>query len=195
MTFWVRENDGPPFQGPFTLAEVAAGVRAGQFSPGCELLEAQGQSYGALIRATGWRPLRDFNLSNVPQIAPPLSPRPNVPDHALARGLVVVLRGIAVLTALWALLNILSAVQTAAVVSRTKQAGGGMSAQLAQATQSAAQMAIFTAVLHGAILVMLPLVLSEGLKLLLAIESNTRKRMEPETLSKQGDGSHAGGHQ
>jgi hypothetical protein len=68
MKFWLRENGSPPFQGPFTLAEVAAGLKAGQFSDACELLVAEGQSYGALKRATGWRAWRSFNVPKVPDI-------------------------------------------------------------------------------------------------------------------------------
>jgi hypothetical protein len=48
MKVWVREHGAPPFHGPLTLGEVAEGLKAGRFSAACELLEAQGQSYGAL---------------------------------------------------------------------------------------------------------------------------------------------------
>jgi hypothetical protein len=80
MKFWVRENGSPPFHGPFTLAEVAAGLTAGKFSAGCELLLAEGQSYGALTRATGWRSWRDFQLPGIPdtgvRVVLPLTTRP-----------------------------------------------------------------------------------------------------------------------
>jgi glucose dehydrogenase len=61
MRFWVRENGTPPFHGPFDLGDIAVGVREGRISPTCELLEASGQSYGALKRATDWRPLSEFD--------------------------------------------------------------------------------------------------------------------------------------
>jgi hypothetical protein len=41
-------------------------MKAGQFSDACELLEAEGQSYYALKRATGWRGWRNFNLPDAP---------------------------------------------------------------------------------------------------------------------------------
>jgi hypothetical protein len=63
MKYWVRENGAPPFHGPLGLDEVAARVKDGRFSPTCELLEAAGQSYGALKRTTGWRPARAFDLA------------------------------------------------------------------------------------------------------------------------------------
>ena len=62
MKYWVRENGAAPFHGPLSLAEVAAGVRDGRFSPACELLEATGQSHGALKRATDWRPVGEVEL-------------------------------------------------------------------------------------------------------------------------------------
>jgi hypothetical protein len=63
MKYWVRENGAPPFHGPLGLDDVAAGVKDGRFSPTCELLEAAGQSYGALKRITNWRPAREFDLA------------------------------------------------------------------------------------------------------------------------------------
>jgi hypothetical protein len=82
MQYWVREFGSPPFRGPFTLAEVAAGVKAGTLSDTCELLAAEGQSYGALKRATGWKLWHTFDLSEVPEIGPGLTP----PARANPRG-------------------------------------------------------------------------------------------------------------
>jgi hypothetical protein len=66
MNFWVRENASPPFHGPFTLDEVAAALASGRFSSHCELLPAEGQSFGQLKKSGDWKSVKEFNLIKPP---------------------------------------------------------------------------------------------------------------------------------
>jgi hypothetical protein len=203
MKFWVRENGSSPFQGPFTLSEVATALRAGQLSGGCELLRAEGQSFGALKRATGWRPARDFDLSGGPGAgsnkdgpAPTGTPASaDMSQFLMARGLVLVLRALAVLAALWGLMSVVSASRAAHAAAQAAKASGGMAVPqntVAQAADRAGAMAVFTAALVGLMLVAVPLVLAEGLRLAITIEGNTRKTAQ--ALRKVAEESHKAEH-
>jgi hypothetical protein len=167
MNFWVREKGAPPFHGPFSLGEVAAALKAGRFSAACELLEAAGQSYGALKRATGWRSVRDFfHLPDVPAAGPILakpgqgvpSPGTTAPGFPVAVALVGLFRALAVIVGLlWLLVVALS---------------WGAAAKLG----SAGWASLLLQVLYGVGSVALLLAVGEGLNLAIAIEANTRRR-------------------
>jgi hypothetical protein len=101
-----------------------------------------------------------------------------MPQFLMARGLVLVLRALAVLAALWGLMSVVSASRAAHAAAQAAKASGGMAVPpnaVAQAAERAGAMAVFTAALVGLMLVAVPLVLAEGLRLAITIEGNTRK--------------------
>jgi hypothetical protein len=164
MKFWVRENGSPPFHGPLTLGEVAAAVQAGRFGEGCELLEAEGQSFAALKRATGWRPVQDISLPDVPapgaDRAKPGRRYPALEALAGWYAFLAVVSGIA--AAIGCLLGVRAAVRdTAAGVT-----------------------AILVSLVAGAVSVVTLLAFAEGIKL--AIDVATDLRDIRERLSKGG---------
>ena len=52
--YFVRHTVGPPFHGPFTVAEITEQLRSGQLPAGSEMLLAEGQSFGSLKRSDQW---------------------------------------------------------------------------------------------------------------------------------------------
>lgn len=70
--YWIRERASESFQGPYTLVEIAELFQREELFDQYDLLEASGQSHGALKRETGWRSLREFDLSKFRTVNTPL---------------------------------------------------------------------------------------------------------------------------
>jgi hypothetical protein len=113
-----------------------------------------------------------------PEVAPPAMAGESAGgDHLLARGLIWGLRGLAVLAALWGLINIGSAMEASRVAGEAaKQFRGfpGDPEQAAKAAERAGATAVFTVVIFAFALVAVLLALAEGLRLCILIEGNTR---------------------
>jgi hypothetical protein len=90
-----------------------------------------------------------------------------VPGHSAARILVVVLRFLAVVAAVWTLFNVFAALETSRAVKEALRD--------AQGVRTTAGMVVLTALLYGTILVGVLLALAEWLNLTIAIEVNTRR--------------------
>jgi hypothetical protein len=98
--------------------------------------------------------------------------------HWIARGLVLVLRCLALLAAVWGVIHIADAVEVyRAALEAIKQARANQvgAERLAQEAESAAAKAVFTAVITVVAVVAVLLALAEGLRLAVLIEWNTRK--------------------
>jgi len=160
MQYWVREFGSPPFQGPFTLAEVAAGLKAGTISDTCELLPAEGQSYGALNPATGWRLWHNFDLRDVPETGPRMTP----PARAKPRGRYSALQVLAGWFTILAVVNGIAAaigcIGGMVVLGRDKGSGAAM---------------IITCLIGGAIAVITLLAFAEGIKLAIDVATDLRE--------------------
>jgi hypothetical protein len=104
--------------------------------------------------------------------------------HLLARGLVWGLRGLALVAAIWGLLNLINAMEASRVANelvKQFQAFPGNPEPLAKFEQNLkaaaarqAAVAVFTAVILAVALVAVLLALAEGLRLCILIEGNTR---------------------
>jgi hypothetical protein len=100
-------------------------------------------------------------------------------SHLLARGLVWILRGLAVLAAIWGLINLVHAMEASRAVRETSKHLRDFtddSARLTQAAEKAGTIAVLTALVSATALVAVLLALAEGLRLCILIEGNTRGR-------------------
>jgi hypothetical protein len=123
-------------------------------------------------------------VERAPTNPPPKGPvEPRAPGRPGARGLVWALRCLALVAACWGVWEVNATVKAARLLSTADWQTGPLTArerQVVQVVESARTRAVFTAALLAAAAVAVPLVLAEGLSLLLAIESNTRARRRPE---------------
>jgi hypothetical protein len=96
-------------------------------------------------------------------------------DHVVARGLVWVLRALALIAAIWGLVNIADASRAAREAAKEFRAFPGGREQMAKAAERAGTTAVFTAVVLATALVAVLLAMAECLRLCIQIERNTRK--------------------
>jgi len=104
-------------------------------------------------------------------------------DHLLARGLVWGLRGLALVAAIWGLINTINATEASRVASEASKQFRAFPGdpeqvtkveQVAKAAERAGTTAVFTAVILAVVLVAVLLALAESLRLCILIEGNTR---------------------
>ena len=105
-------------------------------------------------------------------------------DQPLARLLVVVLRVLAVIAAIWGMMNTANAIDAAGAVEarlkamqnsseRFSTASSTEAAEIASSARYAAGIAVFSAMVYGVALVAVLLALAEGLRLAIIITRNT----------------------
>ena len=108
-------------------------------------------------------------------------------DHLVARGLIWVLRGLAVIGAIWGMMNIINTMDVARTTSMAaarfrdfpNRASTDVRENMADSVQRAASMSVFTAVIIAAAVVAVPMALAELLRLFVLIERNTRASGQP----------------
>jgi hypothetical protein len=128
------------------------------------------------------------------EVAPPAVAQDSAgTDHLLARGLMWGLRGLALVAAIWGLINIGNAMEASRVAreaSKQFRAFPGdpeqvpKAEQVAKAAERAGTTAVFTAVIIAVALVAVLLALAEGLRLCILIEGNTRTAGQPQAREK-----------
>lgn len=140
---------------------------------------------------TGGTPLSTQAETPVPEVLPSSSQAPGAKDHPIAHALVWVLRGLAIVGAIWGLLAIGVAGQAALaageVSERLRDLPRKQAAEAAQAATTAATLAVLTACVLTAAAVAFPLAMAEILRLCLLMEANTRAaRQAPREKEKRG---------
>jgi hypothetical protein len=104
-------------------------------------------------------------------------------EHLVAHGLVWVLRGIALLAAIWGLIDIGNALEASRVAreaAKKAQAGLGGPDQGTKPAEAATTGGVFKAVISTSTLVAAFLAFAEVLRLGILVENNTRRMVKPQ---------------